>query len=604
MPDTAELVKEKLDIAEFIRGYVVLSSAGKNLKGLCPFHKEKTPSFIVSPERDSWHCFGCNIGGDVIAFLMRYENLEFLEALRILAEKAGVEMRGRAPEERQYGVLYEINHAACEFFRNALAAETAVGGVARNYLDERGLKQEIINEFEIGFAPNASDALSRHLSKAGFKIQDVERAGLVFKTERGTFWDRFRGRIMFPLHNHFGKVVGFTGRVLPHEDPESGEGPSNAKAVSAETTLAKYVNSPETPLFSKSKLLFGYWKSKSAIREAKAAVMVEGQMDFLMSYQDGVKNVIATSGTALTSDHLKQLKRSADTIIIAFDTDEAGQAATERVIDLAGAADFTVKIVNQKSLGKEAMKDPADIVKESPGTMAQLVAAAEPAMRHYFDRYLVPLFAVRNVEVNQDMASIKRSVRMVLSKIKLLASPVEQAHWVREVGSVTGVSEPHLFAELEALRNQKKENAALHELQSVPDETIFSRRDLIAQRLCSLGIADTALRAEIVNQTSFFHAPYARLLAALFQDEGKGAPPELATLADLVRLRSSFEMTDPKAMKEEAGELIRTLKREFYRDQQGVVRRAIQRAEKEGDETRLAESLREFDRIAKEIYNA
>ena len=590
MPDTAELVKERLDIADFVRGYVALTPAGKNLRGLCPFHKEKTPSFIVSPDRRTWHCFGCNIGGDVISFLMRHDNLEFIEALRILAERAGVEMRGKSPEERQYGVLYEINHAACEFFRNQLAAETAAAGLARDYLKERGLKQETINEFELGLAPNASDALSRHLSKTGFKIQDIEKAGLVFKTERGTYWDRFRGRIMFPLHNHFGKVVGFTGRVMPgSEEGEAG----------------KYMNSPETPLFSKSKLLFGYWKTKNVIRDAKAAVLVEGQMDFLMSYQDGVKYVIATSGTALTNDHLKQLKRAADTIIISFDTDEAGQNATERVIDLAGAADFSVKIVNQRKSGREVVKDPADIVREQPGLMAQLVFNAEPAMRHYFDRYLTPLFAARRAITAQDLGTVKRGVRMVLSKIKLLSSHVEQAHWVKEVSVMTNISEPHLLHELEALQSAPHTfSQATVAPQPATDTQSFSRKDLIAQRLLSLASLDTVCRDEIALQRLFFHVPYDRLFEIALSPVKQSAPPELAPLADLISLRSSLEITEPAAMREEVRTLLRELKREFYRDQQGEAQLMIREAEKVGDEARRDEALREFDRISKEIYNA
>jgi len=273
MPQTVELVKERLDVADFLRGYLTLHPAGKNFRALCPFHKEKTPSFMVSPERQSWHCFGCNIGGDVIAFLMKYENLEFIEALRILAERAGVEMRG-SRDEREFGVLYDVNRVAKDYFRAALALDTEGVKAVRAYLGERGLHDATIQEFELGFAPQSSDGLSRHLMKAGFTIADIERAGLTFKTDRGTYWDRFRGRIMFPIHNHFGKPVGFTGRILPdsiHSQPTEG------------SVAAKYVNSPETPVYAKSKLLYGFYKSKPHIREAKKAVLVEGQMDFLMA---------------------------------------------------------------------------------------------------------------------------------------------------------------------------------------------------------------------------------------------------------------------------------------------------------------------------------
>ncbi len=284
MSDTTELIKGKIDIVEFIRSYVALAPAGKNLKGLCPFHKEKTPSFIVSPDRQVWHCFGCGAGGDVIGFLMRYENLEFLEALKVLADKVGVSIRlSGSSDQKKYEVLFEINRVAKDFFVATLNED--MGRPALQYLLDRGLKKETIDEFEIGLAGPNSDALVRHLTKAGYSVTDIERAGLSIKTERGTYWDRFRGRIMFPLVNHFGKVIGFTGRVMPGAESEK---------------VGKYVNSPETPIFNKSKLLFGFFKTKNAIREADMAVLVEGQMDFLMTYQDGIKNVVATSGTALT----------------------------------------------------------------------------------------------------------------------------------------------------------------------------------------------------------------------------------------------------------------------------------------------------------------
>src|SRR3984957_1122972 len=273
---TTDLIKSKLDIVEFIRGYVVLTPAGKNFKGLCPFHKEKLPSFMVSPDRQSWHCFGCGIGGSVFDFVMKYDKVEFGEALRILAEKAGVELRRENPAEYRYGgLLYDLNDAAKNYFRRAFAAAP----VAREYLTKRGLSPEIIEEFEIGWAPNEPEGLSMHLLNSGTAPQDLMQAGLSIKTERGLMLDRFRGRIMFPIHNHTGKVVGFTGRILPQLDRGD---------------MGKYVNSPETPIFQKSKLMYGFWKTKDTIREAKSAVLVEGQMDFLMSWQAGVKNVIAS----------------------------------------------------------------------------------------------------------------------------------------------------------------------------------------------------------------------------------------------------------------------------------------------------------------------
>lgn len=251
---TTELIKEKLDIVQFLRGYLNLQPAGKNFKASCPFHKEKTPSFMVSPERQSWHCFGCGLGGDIFGFVMRYENLEFGEALRILAEKAGVELRRLDPAEHKYtGLLFELQNAAKEFYIKALTSTPVV----KKYLVGRQLKPETIDEFELGWAPNEPEALSMHFLNRGYAPDDILRAGLAVKTERGLLLDRFRGRIMFPIHNHFGKVVGFTGRLLPQFENEN---------------VGKYVNSPETPIFNKSRLLYGFWKSKNSIQDRKSVV--------------------------------------------------------------------------------------------------------------------------------------------------------------------------------------------------------------------------------------------------------------------------------------------------------------------------------------------
>src|SRR3989338_1967261 len=271
---TTELIKEKLDVVDFIRGYLNVKPGGKNFKACCPFHKEKTPSFMVSPERQSWHCFGCGAHGDVFGFLMQHENLEFGEALRVLAEKTGVELKRLNPAEYKFpGLLYEINSSATDFFKKSLQSFPR----GKKYLEERGLTQNTIEEFDLGWAPPETEALSLHFLNSGYTPEDIIRAGLSIRTERGLLLDRFRGRIMFPIHNHMGKVVGFTGRILPEYDREG---------------IGKYVNSPESPIFAKSKILYGFSKSKSFIKEANSAFLVEGQMDFLMSWQVGVKNAV------------------------------------------------------------------------------------------------------------------------------------------------------------------------------------------------------------------------------------------------------------------------------------------------------------------------
>jgi DNA primase len=277
MASVIEEIKEKLDLVSFLRGYLEIKPAGKNFKANCPFHQEKTPSFMISPERRMWHCFGCGEGGDIFRFLMKYENLEFYEALKVLAEKAGIELKRVSPaEQRQFGVLYDINEAAAEFFRENLNRSAP----ARDYLKNRGIKDETAEKFNLGFASPGFEDLTVFLINRGFEMGDLSRSGMTIRNERGKYFDRFRGRLMFPLLNSFGKTVGFSGRILPQFD--NGE-------------TAKYLNSPETPIFSKSRIIYGLSRAKEAIREKGFVLLVEGQMDVVLAHQDGVENAVATS---------------------------------------------------------------------------------------------------------------------------------------------------------------------------------------------------------------------------------------------------------------------------------------------------------------------
>lgn len=552
MSDTAQQIKDKLDIVDFLKNYIQLLPAGKNLKALCPFHKEKTPSFIVSPERGSWHCFGgCNEGGDIFSFLMKFENLDFYEALQILAAKAGIDLKktgGYASDYKQYDALYAANFAAKDFFKEKI-------GSVLSYCLERGLNKETIEEFELGYAPNTSDQLLRYLLAKGFAVSDIEKAGLVFRTERGTYWDRFRGRLMFPLYNSFGKVIGFTGRVIADPaHPELVEG------------LAKYVNSPETPIFNKSKTLYGLHKSKGAIRDSQLALLVEGQMDFLMTYQSGVKNVVATSGTALTNDHLTTVRRLTDKIILSFDNDEAGQNAIERTIDLALAHDFSVKILSLSE------KDPADMAKNNPELFKKLILSAKSSKDFYFDRYL---------KNREDSYQIKKGIRYVLSKIKRLSSQLDQSDWLKDLSARTNISEKNLVLEMDQLPVSVNLAVNKQKLSSEKEASndVWSRKQLIAQRILDLGGApELSLFASEILQT-------------------QNSP--------LLSLKASLENSalSPEAVEEEKHNLIKQLKLEFYKEKITLLKNIIARTERDGDAAALNIALREFDNTSREFHN-
>ena len=575
--ETTQLIKDKLDIVEFIKGYVPLTPAGKNQKGLCPFHKEKTPSFMVSPDRQMWHCFGCNSGGSIFDFVMKYENIEFFEALKMLAEKAGIETSYlKQHDQREFTVIYEITDVAKKFFQESLRAQDPSADGARKYLSERGLRQETIEEFEIGFAPNVSDALSRYLTQKGYRIADIEKAGLVFRTERGTYWDRFRNRIMFPLFNQFGKPVGFTGRILPGGESDK---------------VGKYVNSPETSIFNKSRVLYGFDKSKSHIRDKEEAVFVEGQMDLIMSWQDGVKNIVATSGTALTLDHLKILHRVCEKLILSFDNDDAGQLAIERSIDLAQGADFSVFVA---ALGE--FKDPADVAQKKAGALQKFFADAVPAMQYYFDRYLKP---------TKDISLEKKNVRVLLGKIKVLQSEVEKSHWILELSHRVRADERALRDEMSIL-NSRGLTKSVEPSEEAFNGKPFPRKEIILQRMLGILFSDQSLYSSVGDIAELFPKEYQELYSVMKEGRLKeiGESSPLNTLANIVALRSGLAaLASSEDVAQEFKNLLREFLREHYREELKAREMDVREAEKLGDETALSKALREFDIISKKMHN-
>lgn len=574
-------IKEKLDIVDVVKDYIQLFPAGKNFKAICPFHKEKTPSFIISPDRQTWHCFGsCNEGGDVISFVMKYENLEFYEALKMLAERAGVELKSISPSgQKEFGILYDINLAALEFYRDQLLPHQE----ARVYLEERGIKKETIDDFEIGFAPTDKDALILYLVNRGYEIQDVERAGLCFKTERGTYMDRFRGRLMFPLYNTFGKVVGFSGRVLPqYDDGKSG----------------KYVNSPETLIFNKSKTLYGFHKSKSYIKELKQVLFVEGQMDFLMLYQDGVKNVIATSGTALTNYHLEILKKVCDTAIFAFDSDEAGLSAIERAIDMAHTMDLNVK-----SFTLEDAKDPAEYIVKNPGQIDRLIRHNSLSAFDFYYRRLIE---------KNDSDNLKTKLRSFLSKILHIASPIERSSWVKKIAEKVGMAEKTIYEEMEMFKGVKKVNVADNKnLENKGNdlnssmEQIKSRVQRIAMDIFILIMIDRQNVGLVNDYRNYFPQPFDDLLDFIVEDKKPTESSEADNIFSYLEMQASLknDQIDQEKIPVEISFLLKELKREYLKDRKQELLSEIKKSEQDNNPDKIGELLKEFDEIVKLIDN-
>ncbi len=559
----SEEIKEKLDLVEFLKGYIELKPAGRNYKGLCPFHNEKTPSFIVSPERQIWRCFGCGEGGDIFRFLMRYENLEFYEALRVLAEKAGIDIKkGVSADQRQFNTLYEINNTAKDIYKEKLKNSKS----AVDYLKSRKLNGETASEFEVGFAPPGFDAVTVELVNQGYRMEDVVRAGLTVKTEKGRYLDRFRNRIMFPIHNHFGKVVGFSGRVMPGEKEE----------------IAKYLNSPETPIFNKSRVLYGFWQSKKPIRQEQKALLVEGQMDFLMLWQGNVKNVIATSGTSLTQDHLRSLGRVTNNLVLAFDSDEPGLMAAERVIDIGGARDFNVFVLD---LGK--YKDPAEAAEREPQFLKKAITEAKPAMEYYFDYYL-------KEDVLKTAAGKKKVIRKVLEKVANLSSGVERVHWLRELSYRVSIPEAELLTETEMLGPEKEEGDE-YAVQSGNERRKLARPELIAERILHILSNRADLGEFVVSYKEYIPGIYLQIYEAFInKQELAGEAKEIMNLISLYPdYDETFRVGDVR--KEELETLLGELEFEHLNIIKERLRREILVAERQGELEVLSKKLKEFD---------
>ena len=442
-------IKQRLDIVEFIGGYVPLQKAGRNYKGLCPFHSEKTPSFIVFPETQGWHCFGaCGTGGDIFTFLMRRENMEFREALEFLAQRAGIPLRPLDEAEIQIrdelDRLRGLNAAAADIYHRMLM-ETRQGEAARRYLQRRGVSAETMDTFCLGFASDEWHVIEPRLRELGYTEREILEAGLTNKNEAGNVYDRFRGRIIFPIRDPQGHVIGFGGRLL--QDVEG---------------QPKYLNTPQTPLFDKGSVLYGIDLARHAIRETGTAVIVEGYMDVVVPYQCGVRNLVACMGTALTEGHLEQLKRITKRLILALDPDAAGVRATERGIEMARQA-LTTRVVPvptatgliryEEQLQAEIRilvlpdgLDPDELVLGDRERWDALVAGALPVAEYTLEQVLA--------EVDVSQAKGKRqAVERMLPVIAAMDSPVERAHYLQRLAQRVHIDERMLWGELDALRS-------------------------------------------------------------------------------------------------------------------------------------------------------
>lgn len=526
-----EKIKSRLDIADIVADYVELRPAGVNMKAPCPFHGEKTPSFMVHREKQIFHCFGCSEGGDMFTFVQKIENVEFPEALRILAEKAGVTLAKRDPKaENEKTRVKDILSLAASFYEKQLWAD--VGKPARDYLmNKRGLSEETIKAFRIGFVPTGWDHFSKFISSRGFLNTEIAQSGMVMQKSQGSgYYDRFRERIMFPITSSYGEVIAFTGRLLPERENDEKAG-------------GKYINSPETPVFHKSSVLYGLNIAKNAFKVTKSAIIVEGQMDVVASYQAGTRHAVASSGTALTEEHFAVIKRHVDKILFALDSDKAGLAALKRGILLAWQHGIPTYVV----ILPEGVKDPGDYAVEQPD--AWLAAVSNPVA--------AITFFINQATKNNDATTTegKRAIAQeVLPLIKAYPDPIERAEYVRSISDVLGVDESYISEALAKTKSSvdvPRPSPRVGSGQATPTVTVSKdpETDRSLELLLTLAIRFPEHAPNIVKGTEaayYADSPYNSLYNALeiwYNDTNLlGTPFQANKDGDLIHRISHLEL--------------------------------------------------------------
>ncbi len=452
-----DLIRERLNILDVVSTYIKLDKAGSQFRARCPFHTEKSPSFYVSPSRGSYHCFGCSEHGDIFGFVMKIEGINFKDALRLLADRAGVSLASFKKEETSN--LIDILEQATLFFEHNFSQNNE----AREYLKNRGVSAESIQKFRIGFAPADWRQLYTKLNKAGYSDEEIVTSGLCIKHEKGLY-DRFRSRVMFPIMNASGKVVAFTGRILPQPHLAS---PINKGGIVQEVREeAKYVNSPETPMYHKSSILFGYNFAKMEIAKQKKVLVVEGQMDVVMSHQVGNTNTVAISGTAFTPEHISILKRFAETVVLALDSDKAGYASMLKSAALALQSDMEVEGI------KMTDKDPADMIKfdmqNATVNWDSAVKSSKPILS------LITEIILEKEKIKPRQVQLLRKDLFPL--LRVVKSPLLKESYIKEISKLLEIDEKIIRQETENIKSEFEMQVAniRKEKKAIPKKDILT----------------------------------------------------------------------------------------------------------------------------------
>ena len=588
MNSPIEEIKQRLDLVDLIQEYVKLNPAGSNFKARCPFHNEKTASFMVSPEKQIWHCFGCSLGGDHFEFIKKIEGVEFPEALRILAKRANVKLEDKDPEHHnQKTRLWDLLRDLSDYWHGTLLNSPEAQFV-RNYLAERKVGVEAIKAFQLGYAKDSWNDAILHLQNMGYSLREIELAGVSKIGEtKADFqsnhpYDRLRNRLIFPIRNVHGNVVGFTGRTMAKEF-EGG----------------KYINSPQTQIYNKSTLLYNLDLAKQEIRKKDYAILVEGNMDALAAYQAGTKNVVAVSGTSLTDEQINLLKRFTQNVMISFDADVAGTKANLRGIDLAWQAGLNVKVV---PLPKG--QDPDDVIREDPEKWKAALRAANNFMDFVFQATLSEL----------DISRIdhkKSAAKKLLAVIAKLGDPVEQSYHLKKLAIILEVAEETLIKILSQINSKTKKGLPVKEIQA-SFKPIGQERS-VAERLVALLIKFPDYFPEVLNRLEpeeIIYLPVQRLYKEMAIYYNKEQNLELSGFSgqldqssrdyierlSLIIDEEIFNGT-AQEIQHEISEVSKRLKKIYLKDRLKVVQKLMQQAEQAKNITEVNELSDEFSKL-------
>lgn len=603
MSQEIDEIKSRLDLVEIMGEYIKLIPAGTSYKALCPFHHEKSPSLIVNPQKQFWRCFGCNEGGDLFTFVTKIENVEFVEALRMLAQRAGVTLSRERPEATGHkDRLYQACDITARYWHRVLL-DSPRAAKARDYIASRGLSEEMIEQFDLGYAVDEWDNLLQFLSRKHFSHEEMLGAGFITRRQQGSgFYDRFRGRLMFPITDVHGQVVGFGGRVI-----ESSE-------------AAKYINTSQTELYNKSAIVYGLYQAKDAIKRADLCIIVEGYMDVIPSHQAGVTNVVSISGTAMTIEQVRLIKRYTRNIALALDMDAAGQQAALRSVEVASGEDMNITVITVPN-----GKDPGECIAEDPALWRGAIAAARPVMAYFIERAL----AGRSMTDARDK---KGAIAFVLTRLALIANPVERDHWIHEAAQVFSVSESVIRELVDKVRRPAP--TAPVTAATGPAATAPSTDQVAAERVLAALLAWPIQLPSVVAQLEpghFLHEPAAGLykkiilfynnhidlfstvstdhgqfdlfamLTDWFRHENMAdtTSTELMERSYLLAQRDYIDL-DERSARQELDGAISALKRASVSDQTGRLQMELRQAEARGDHDRVQVLMSELAALVRQ----